>query len=133
MAEIESFQKLLANSRSTGELMNGLDADAEKEGNENSLDVTFDSSVWSTGSVSRMELPSPDENDNDWHFKWYTIILAARHTKMENPKQDTLVMHILQAKALGPILGQRRVKNGETSADGNLVLELARTSNGEKV
>jgi hypothetical protein len=133
MAEIESFQKLRFNSRMTGEFMDKLDVSAEKEGNENSLDATFDSSVWSTGSLSRMELPSLDENDNDCHFKWYTIILAARHTETENPKQDTLAMHVLQAKALGPILAQRRVKNGATSADGHLVLEPARTSNGERI
>ena len=42
-------------------------------------------------------------------------------------------MHVMQAKALGPILRRRRVKNGQTSMDGELIWEPARTSNGEQM
>jgi hypothetical protein len=76
--------------------------DIAAEGDENTLDVTIKSHIWSM--IQRAQDPELSAfQDTDYHLFCYTVIQAAKSYTFTNSKQNEVVLHLICAREIGTV------------------------------
>jgi Protein of unknown function (DUF3632) len=73
---------------------------AAAEGDDNTLNVTIESFLWSLGQWS-MKAASPHSHDVDCHLFSATVIQAGKSYHYNNPKQTEIVYYVLNGREIG--------------------------------
>jgi hypothetical protein len=94
-------------------------------GDKNTLDETIQSDIYVIGSLVKSDR-DPGALDHEFHEFWHLFILAAQNYSADNPKQDTLLFHLLYAREIGILThGPSKSSTGENAT--------AQTSNGQRI